>query len=287
MKPFRVWFVAPVLATFALLSVATIGSAQSTDERSVAERAAAERAAAEPSKDAHTHLVTDWSHRHLIFSHAEARAKSNSPEDRRLQGDIRFQQELARRRGAAARSSVAMPTEAERRERRSPFDPKVPVSDGALERDWTAALGQSANFGTVGDGQYPAKFNFDLPGSTIGASSCTGATSDFVVYNTNTVSFIAPTGSTGGGTVRDARDIGIFLGAPGCRFQDYYHAARRDTCGFHRGRRHSRRTAVLRRQPCHGSELSGDRDRQLRGGSRRRDRNFPLHRDAAEFLWLH
>jgi hypothetical protein len=217
MKPFCVWFVAPVLAAFALVSVATIARAQSTDERSVTERPLAERAA-EPSKEAHTPMVTDWSHRHLVFSHAEARARSTSREDRRLQADRRFQQALARR-SPAARSSASVPTVTDRRVTRTyPFAPRVPASDATMERDWTAALGQSADFGSIGNEQYPAKFQFNID-APVGATGCTGPTSDFVVYNTNTVSFIAPTGSTGGGTIRDAREIGIFLGAPAAGFK--------------------------------------------------------------------
>ncbi len=90
MKLIGVSWATPFLALIALLSAATILPAQSSDES---------------QKHTPVPIVTDWSHRHLVFSGADARVHSNSPQDLRLQADPRFQQQLARR--AASAHSVA------------------------------------------------------------------------------------------------------------------------------------------------------------------------------------
>ena len=92
MKLSHVWFAAPVLALFAMLAVTTTVRAQSAE--------------VSPNR-AHRPLVTDWSHRHLVFTHIDALAKSNPTKSMRLLADHRFRQQLARR-GAAAYSPAPL-----------------------------------------------------------------------------------------------------------------------------------------------------------------------------------
>jgi hypothetical protein len=175
------------LALVALLSAATILPAQSSDE-----------------SVNHTPLpmATDWSHRHLVFSGADARAHSSSAKDLQLQADRRFQQQVARR-GASARSIVpAAASVASRRVSRPiPSDPAASATESSLSRDWTSSL---TSFGTVGNEQYPAKFEFDI-NAPVSATNCT---SDFVVYNNNNAS------GTHTGFIEYATDSGIFWGVP-------------------------------------------------------------------------
>lgn len=113
------------------------------------------------------HLSTDWSHRHLVFS---------SPHDLRqhvhLLSNPRYVQQWVRRN-------------AEKKDngdngRWHRFDPNP------LHGDWSAYLGISATNpigipGTVGAGNYPAKYSFDAS-----SAYCAGASQpDFVVYNTS------------------------------------------------------------------------------------------------------
>jgi hypothetical protein len=175
------------VALVALLSAATILPAQSSDES---------------LHHARVPMVTDWSHRHLVFSHTEAHLHSNSPKDLRLQADRRFQQQLARRSAIARSSAATSPTVDMRRVTRPyPYDPSVPSSEGSLSRDWTSSL---TNFGTVGDEQYPAKYEFDI-NAPVTTANCT---SDFVVFNNNNAS------GTRTGFIEDASDVGIFWGMP-------------------------------------------------------------------------
>ncbi|MGA8231035.1 MAG: hypothetical protein WB795_06105 [Candidatus Acidiferrales bacterium] len=175
----------PLLAVFAWLSAATILPAQSSNE--------SQHHTAVP-------IVTDWSHRHLVFSGADARAHANSPQDQRLQADRRFRQQVARR-GAIANSGASVPADLRRFRQPAPGDPKAPAAESSLSRDWTSSL---ANFGTVGNEQYPAKFEFDI-NAPVTTANCT---SDFVVYNNNNAS------GTRTGFIADAFDIGIFFGMP-------------------------------------------------------------------------
>jgi hypothetical protein len=185
MKIVRFSWATPFLALVALLSAATILPAQSSDE-----------------SQNHTPLpmVTDWSHRHLVFSGADARAHSDSAKDLQLQADRRFQQQVARR-GALARTGASVPTDLHHGYRPAPGDPKAPAAESSLSRDWTSSL---TNVGTVGNEQYPAKFEFDI-NTPVTTANCT---SDFVVYNNNNAS------GTRTGFILDASDSGIFWGAP-------------------------------------------------------------------------
>jgi hypothetical protein len=99
------------------------------------------------------HLVTDWSHRHVVFS------PPHDLMDRvRLSRNPRYIQQLIRRAA----------------------EPEAQGADGSwlsdshvLRGDWSINMGTGA---TVGAGNYPAKFSFDA-----GTASC----SDFVVFNTS------------------------------------------------------------------------------------------------------
>ena len=185
MKIVLVSWAPPLLALFSLLSAATILRAQSSDEN--------------PNR-ARVPMVTDWSHHHLVFSRTDAHMHSNSPQDLRLQGDRRFQQQLARR-NAIARTAAPVSEEWRRIRRPGPGEPKAPATEGSLSRDWTSSL---TNFGTVGDAQYPAKYEFDI-NAPVTAANCT---SDFVVYNNNNAS------GTRTGFIENAANLGIFWGVP-------------------------------------------------------------------------
>ena len=96
MKPFRLWFVAPVLALLALLSAASIVRAQSSDERLKQESVKDDSVKDANSSNARVPLVSDWSHRYLVYSNTKKMATSDSPRAKALRNDRRFQQALAR-----------------------------------------------------------------------------------------------------------------------------------------------------------------------------------------------
>jgi len=192
MKPFRVSFVAPVLALLALLSAASIVRAQSTDERLKVDAVKDEN-----SSKPRVPLATDWSHHHLIYSNAQAIANSTSPKAKSLQENPRFQQALARRNAMVQGHVEPSAAELGARALRAP-DSLTTESEG-LTKDWTSSL---TTGGTVGDEQYPAKFSFNINA----APSCTG---DFAVFNNNQAS-----GNHSTGFVVDAEDFGFFYGIP-------------------------------------------------------------------------
>jgi hypothetical protein len=184
MRLVRAPLLASLLAALASFSAATILRAQSADS---------------PNRT-RVPMVTDWSHRHLVFSHTDAHTKSSSPEDLRLQEDRRFRQQVARRR-AMTHSAPLTPTELTPASQPTPSDSEASPSEGSLSRDWTSSL---ASFGTVGNEQYPAKFEFDI-NAPVTTANCT---SDFVVYNNNNAS------GTHTGFIQNAMNIGIFWGVP-------------------------------------------------------------------------
>jgi len=114
-----------------------------------------------------TGVPDDWGHHHLVFSNpgTERDAIWNGTHEQWLKvvNDPRFQiQQLKRSRRQPP-----------------PLRWRLPES-GAIKTDWSMNLGSGA---TVGVGQYPAKYSFST--STPTAAQCgTGATPDFVVYNT-------------------------------------------------------------------------------------------------------
>ncbi|MGA8676683.1 MAG: hypothetical protein WB621_15815 [Candidatus Acidiferrales bacterium] len=105
------------------------------------------------------HLVTDWSHRHVIFS-----APKNLMQQFQLSGNVRYVQQWVRRNVGNQGGSDGW------RWRHG--------SEDSLHGDWNVYMG---NVGTVGAGNYPAKYSFNA-----GAANCgTAAQPDFVVYNTS------------------------------------------------------------------------------------------------------
>ena len=107
--------------------------------------------------DEPTHLVTDWSHRHLVYSETKSPAKRYA-----LLSDPRYVQQQRRR-------------EAERRGDRDEWRwHRAPENPNQLHGDWSMDMGAGA---TVGAGNYPAKYSFD-----IASANCA---TDFVVYNTS------------------------------------------------------------------------------------------------------
>jgi len=106
------------------------------------------------------HLPTDWSHHHLVYSNP-----ATAEQLKRVQQDPRYWQQLFHR-------SQATPPEAPPE---SQFGPKTSSAskNDKLKRDWTKNIGTN---GTVGAGQYPGKFGFDVT-----KFSCAN---DFVVFNT-------------------------------------------------------------------------------------------------------
>jgi hypothetical protein len=123
------------------------------------------------------HMVTDWSHRHLVFSQPHSLMDGF-----KLSANSRYVQQWVRR-------NAEKKGDREGRRRHSEAEP--------LKGDWSVYLG---NLGTVGAGNYPAKFSFDTT-----TASCTAPQPDFVVYNTSLA------GST---TPIAAFDIGTFTARP-------------------------------------------------------------------------
>jgi hypothetical protein len=104
------------------------------------------------------HMSTDWSHRHLIFSQPHSLMDGF-----KLSGNPRYVQQWIRRN-------------AEKKGKGHGGVGDQPQTNG-IQGDWNVYLG---NLGTVGAGNYPAKFSFDIT-----AASCTAPQPDFVVYNTS------------------------------------------------------------------------------------------------------
>src|ERR1035437_3378735 len=112
------------------------------------------------------HLPTDWSHHYLLFS-----KPTTAEQLRRVQQDPRYWQQLSRR-------SEATPPEAELD---GALTPELPGSNTSLSpknhkmmRDWLVDMGTGS---TVGAGQYPGQFGFDVT-----TDSCAN---DFVFFNTS------------------------------------------------------------------------------------------------------
>ena len=104
------------------------------------------------------HMATDWSHRHLIFSRPHSLLDSF-----KLSANPRYVQQWMRRN-----AQKRVDPDARRSHRPAP---------NAIKGDWNVYLG---NFGTVGAGNYPAKYSFDIT-----AASCTAPQPDFIVFNTS------------------------------------------------------------------------------------------------------
>jgi hypothetical protein len=141
------------------------------------------------SSHARISLPQDWSHRHVVFSNPTTLEQSL-----RVKQDARFWHQWYRRNVRqvvpAEESALDEPREPDenlpwvdgdwfgwfgwfhRRHRRPPA-PRNP-----LKRDWNTSLGPNA---TVGAGNYPAKFSFDINTANCGNA----AQPDFVVFNTS------------------------------------------------------------------------------------------------------
>ena len=133
-------------------------------------------------QEAPTHrmgVVDDWSHHHLVFSNpgtaAEALAQGRVEEWYRIVTDPRYKMQQMKRNAALA-AAPDFPARA------AILQAPVAASDAlsnakrppktTLKKDWNVNLGAG---GTVGAGNYPAKFTFNS------AASC----SDFAVFNTS------------------------------------------------------------------------------------------------------
>ena len=112
------------------------------------------------------HLPTDWSHHHLVYSNP-----ATAEQLKRAQQDPRYWQQLFHRSQQTpphAELDIAPPFE---------LPPGAKTSSASknpkLKRDWSENMGTGA---TVGAGQYPGKFGFDVT-----TFSCAN---DYVVFNT-------------------------------------------------------------------------------------------------------
>jgi hypothetical protein len=124
------------------------------------------------------HMATDWSHRHLIFS-----APKNLIHAFQLSSNPRYVQQWMRRNAEIQSSSQGW------RWRRAQSE--------SMKGDWSMNMGTGAR---VGQGQYPAKFSFNL-----GTANCA---TDFVVYNTSLPGANTPVAATAFGTFNAQSAVG-------------------------------------------------------------------------------
>jgi hypothetical protein len=114
----------------------------------------------------HAHLVTDWSHRHLLYSEPKSLIKRFE-----LSRDPRYVQQRIRRNAERQHDRD------EWRWRRALEHPDK------LHGDWSLNMGPGAQ---VGAGNYPAKFSFDPTSANCETPAPpVGQQPDFVVYNTS------------------------------------------------------------------------------------------------------
>jgi len=115
------------------------------------------------------HLPTDWSHHHLVYSNP-----ATAEQLKGMQHDPRYWQQLFRRSQATptqAELGIVLPFELPHGSKTSNAS-----NNPKLKRDWSENMGTDA---TVGAGQYPGKFGFDVT-----TYSCAD---DYVVFNTGLV----------------------------------------------------------------------------------------------------
>jgi hypothetical protein len=106
-----------------------------------------------------TPLGTDWSHHHLVYS-----ALRNTANAEKVEREPRYQQQLLRRGHDGRGEGWRNPFRNDKRHQ--------------MGRDWSMLMGAGA---TLGAGNYPAKFAFDLNAEECG----TDPTPDYVAFNTN------------------------------------------------------------------------------------------------------
>ena len=108
-------------------------------------------------------LATDWSHRHLVYS---SQGAAFVPV--RFAYEPRYWQQLLRRGGGVTQSGDMLPL---------PIG-LLPARPRRFKRDWAVSLGPGA---TVGAGQFPAKFSFDVTK----AQCASDPMPDYVAFNTS------------------------------------------------------------------------------------------------------
>ena len=124
-------------------------------------------------KESEAGFPTDWSNHHLIFS-----KPATAEQAWRVQQDPRYWQQIARRAPAAMRepeTGGGLVPELQ-------LDSREGLGESPrINKDWRRSLGSG---GTVGAGNYPAKFSFQIT-----SASCAGgaAQPDFVVFGTGVV----------------------------------------------------------------------------------------------------
>ena len=117
-------------------------------------------------EEQHHHLVTDWSHRHLVYSEPRSLMKRFE-----LSRDPRYVQQWMRR-------------SAERRHDRDEWRWRRALEHpDHIQGDWSIDMGPGATVGAV---NYPAKFSFDPTSENCATPAPSpGQQPDFVVYNTS------------------------------------------------------------------------------------------------------
>ncbi len=131
-------------------------------------------------------VVTDWSTKHVVF------AKPRTARDAaRLEHNTRYKMQVARRNAPTFRKMADARVNSSdllNRFRSRVRDPhSTPSKADAARRDWSVPLGGTGATlfpPSVGDGQFPAKFSFDI-------TAPPDCQNDFVVYNTNTSMLVA------------------------------------------------------------------------------------------------
>ncbi len=130
----------------------------------------------------------DWTHHRLVFSdpgsEQDAIHNGASYEWSRIVNDPRYVMQQLKRgapaQGSAAQDVTAIEHAAQGAGELTPgsaYSERSRTSRPKIDKDWSMDLGA----GTVGAGQYPAKYSF----STTNAGNCASAsTPDYVVYNT-------------------------------------------------------------------------------------------------------
>ena len=133
-------------------------------------------------------LPDDWTHHHLVFSNpgtaAEALAHGRLAQWYKIVNSPRYMMHQAKR-NPAQQALAAAPDFATLAGRLSaPIGDRWPIQRPpvrtpreTLKRDWSMDLGA----GTVGAGQYPAKYSFNTTAEALCSNS---STPDYVVYNT-------------------------------------------------------------------------------------------------------